>query len=182
MSVRGAVTKILSAAVILVENLRVIDRAKQRTVSVLKQISAACASRANVVSGALTGANPAARHFSARRSAHCVQQMFALDGRFAVVRIDQITLLRAAKSGTIHAEQITGCVQCVTKSVKFAGSAEWRPHIWRRPRCRSFPMHQQHQQSRVGTVSDFVQRRARGLVREKPFGVISSISWMPRTG
>lgn len=141
MTVRVAVTKVLPAAVILIENLCVIDRAKQRRIRVLKQCCAARTSWTNVVSGALAGANSTVQHFSARRSAHCTQQMVALDGRFAVVRIDQITLLRVTKSGTIHAEQITGCVQCVTKSVKLAGSAEWRPHIWRCPRCRSFPMH-----------------------------------------
>ena len=169
MAVILGVAEILTAAVVLIQDLHVVQPAlKEGGVGLRQQIVTCGGCGTDIVALSLGGAD-LADHRSVGTHAHGGLQPFGLVGLLAVV-VGQIALHGVAKSRAVHAQHIPLVVEGGLELIKVLHPAVGRPDEGRRPGSGALPVHEDHHEAALGGAAKLVQNRERIGVGEHGIG------------
>ena len=172
MAVIPGVAEILPAAVVLVQDLDVIQAAllKEGRVGLVQQLAPYRGGGADVVALSLGGAD-LTDNTSVGALAHTRRQALLLVVVHGGVIIHQMTLGGVAEARAVHPQHIPLAVKGVAELAEALHPAVGRPDEGGRPGSGPLPVHEDHHETALGGHTDAVQHGQGIGVREHGIGI-----------
>ena len=157
MAVVAAVAEVLAAAVVLIQDLGVVQIAVQQGgVGLVQQITAHGRGGADIVALPLGGADLGDGHKAVVAGAHaCLQPAGGVV--LGPLVVGQIALQGVAEARAVHAQKIPRTVQGVLEAVEAVAIPVGGPHVGGRPGGGALPVHEEHHEAAFGAAADLLQ-------------------------
>ena len=173
MAVILGIAEILTAAVVLIQDLDVIQPAllKEGGIGLVQELAPHGRGGANVIALSLGGADLADGHLAVGARAHaCLQALLLVEVHGGVV-IHQAALRSVAKSRAVHAQHILLVMQSGLEPIEILYPAVGRPDEGRCPGSSPLPVHEDHHEAALGGGADAIQHGQGIGVGEQGIGI-----------